>query len=162
MFNRLFFFFVVLLALLGVKIPQPVAAEPSSVQSDGSASAEERELAAGIDSAIKVAQQEVRDPFAVEEFEDLDNAPHPDSAAVGEKSVSIPTLEGIGFGSVDGYAVLGGDVYYKGDSRNGIKLLEVRRREVDILFDGKEITLSLFPRDELEKAQERAKKKNAI
>jgi len=111
----------------------------------------------GIDSAVRMAQEEVRDPFAV--------APETE-AAVSAPVVTGPevtvVLQGIGFGSKDAYAVIGGDVYYIGDEKNGIKLLEVRRREVDILVNGGKMTVPLFPDESLKKAKERAEKKSAV
>ena len=71
-------------------------------------------------------------------------------------------LQGIGFGSKDAYAVIGGDIFYVGDTKKGIKLLEVRRREVDINENGEKVTLSLFPGEDLQKAKDRAKKKRAM
>jgi len=104
-------------------------------------------------------QEEVRDPFAMV----LPSAPAaaaPTSAAPEIKA----ELQGIGFGSKDAYAVIGGDVFYIGDDKNGIKLLEVRKGEVDILVNGGKTTLPLFPSQELKKARERekAKKKSAM
>jgi hypothetical protein len=116
----------------------------------------------GIDSAVQMAQEEVRDPFAT--TQPLDEAP---VAAAGPVApVLAPEidvkLQGIGFGSKDAYAVIGGEVFYQGDEKKGIKLLEVRRREVDILMNGGKVTVPLFPDEELQKAKDRAKKKNAV
>ena len=75
---------------------------------------------------------------------------------------AVVVLQGIGFGSKDGYAVIGNDIYYIGTELNGIKLLEVRRREVDILVNGGRTTVPLFKGEEVEKAKKRAKKKEAV
>ncbi len=116
------------------------------------------ETTSGIDSAVRMAQEEVRDPFEV--------APETEAAVSAPVAAAGPEikveLQGIGFGSKDAYAVIGGDVYYIGDEKNGIKLLEVRRREVDILANGGKMTVPLFPDQELKKAKDRAGKKSAI
>ena len=106
----------------------------------------------GVDSAVQMAQEEVRDPFA----NPLDqNAP----ADMTGASATAPTvkveLQGIGFGSKDAYAVIGGEVFLVGDEKQGIKLLEVRRHEVDILVNGGMSTFSLYPGPELKKTMER-------
>ncbi len=148
----------VLFFICCLEMPFLCAAEPAvpSTAPQDNAGPAAGEVTPGIDSAIKTAQQEVRDPFAVGEFEEVAGVPdvNPDQAT------PIPTLEGIGFGSVDGYAVMGGMVYLKGDVKNGIKLLEVRRREVDIVVDGGKVTLPLFPGDDVKKAMDRAGKKS--
>lgn len=119
----------------------------------------EEETAIGINRAVQAAQQEVRDPFAIDpEIE----------AATAAPLVQAPTgppimvdLEGLGFGNEDAYAVIGGEVYYKGDEKKGIKLLEVRRREVDVLVNGGRLTVPLFPDENLKKVKDRAKNKEA-
>jgi hypothetical protein len=118
----------------------------------------------GVDSAVRMAQQEVRDPFAVPS-----EAEAPKEALTDAAGVVVPAgppvvveLQGIGFGSKDAYAIIGGEVYYTGDEKNGIKLLEVRRREVDIQANGARITVLLFPGEELQKAKDRAEKKGAV
>jgi hypothetical protein len=139
------------------ELPPPLdAAAPSqNVDSPGPAA-----VTPGGDTAVPPAEEEVRDPFAVTpETETLVNAPVVDSK---EAALPIPVLEGIGFGSKDAYAVMGGDVFFSGDIKKGIKLLEVRRREVDILINGGKVTLPLFPGDDLKNAKDRAEKKNAV
>jgi hypothetical protein len=140
----------------GASLSHAVEPTSASVPAQENAGPVTGESAPGIDGAIKTAQQEVRDPFAVGEFEEIAGAPDVNP----EQATPIPPLEGIGFGSVDGYAVMGGTVYLKGDVKNGIKLLEVRRREVDIIVDGGKVTLPLFPGDDVKKATDRAEKKS--
>jgi len=115
----------------------------------------------GIESAVQMAQEEVRDPFA-KAPESGASANAVDAEAQAGAPPVIPELQGIGFGSKDAYAVLGGEVFYLGDEKQGIKLLEVRRREVDILMSGGLITVPLFPDQELRKAKDRAEKKRAV
>jgi hypothetical protein len=138
-------------SLCAAESSKPAASSQSAVSPAPSVATPE------IDSALRAAQEEVRDPFAI--------APETEAAVLTPPVSAVPTvtvvLQGIGFGSKDAYAIMGGDVYYIGDEKNGIKLLEVRRREVDILVNGGQITLPLFPGEELKKAKDRAEKKNA-
>ncbi len=127
--------------------------------SDAVSSATE-ETTPEIDSAVQMAQQEVRDPFAIAKAPEA-----PASAPAVSQSIASEgkmVLQGIGFGSKDAYAVIGGDVFYEGDEKQGIKLVEVRKREVDILVSGRKITVPLFPDQDLQKAKDRAKQKNAM
>lgn len=116
----------------------------------------------GIDSAVQFAQDEIRDPFAT-----LIEPELPKDKTVLEGPVQPagpPTevnLQGIGFGSKDAYAIIGGEVFYTGDEKNGIKLLEVRRGEVDIQANGGKVTVPLFPGGDLQKAKDRAKKEGS-
>ena len=149
------------LAVLGTGLPWLHAEEPaapSAVSSENATvpAAPEESATPGVDNAVQVAQQEVRDPFSMGPAEAPGGVP---GAPTGPE-VTVQ-LQGIGFGSKDAYAVIGGDVFYKGDEKNGIKLLEVRRREVDILVNGGRITVPLFPEQDLKKAKERAKAKGA-
>ena len=119
----------------------------------------------GVDSAVVAAQQEVGDPFAT----DLNIAGPAKTAAAPASSAAQPAappvkveLQGIGFGSKDAYAIFGGEVFFTGDEKNGIKLVEVRRREVDIIVNGGPMTCVLFPGQELKDAKEREKRKRAV
>lgn len=138
-------------ALYGEKPLSESAAAQSIVPEDSESMASGRP---GVDSAVQTAQQEIRDPFGV-----------PVTAPVNVPVVSadIPQikaeLQGIGFGSKDAYAVIGGDIFYIGEEKRGMKLLEVRRHEVDILINGGKVKLLLFPGDELAKSKERKRKK---
>ena len=108
-------------------------------------------------AAPDAAPQDVVDPFAARFDPDaVEAAPEPGKTAT---AVALPILEGIGLGGGDAYAVIGGSVYYKGEEKNGIKLLEARRGEVDIFVNGAPMVLPLFPKEELKKANERREKK---
>ncbi|HOW87843.1 MAG TPA: hypothetical protein P5561_05215 [Candidatus Omnitrophota bacterium] len=110
---------------------------------------------AGVDTAVQTAQQEIRDPFATPSGQNV-----PAVAAVSADMPEIKVdLQGIGFGSKEAYALIGGDIFHIGEEKRGIKLLEVRRHEVDILVNGGKVTYRLFPGQELEKAKERERKK---
>ena len=142
--------------MLCAEEPSPTAASSRKVVSAASEAA-----TPGINSAVRAAQQEVRDPFAMAPLPPVVETPKP--APVAKAALEIKAnLQGIGFGSKDAYAVIGGDIFYVGDTKKGIKLLEVRRREVDINENGEKVTLSLFPGEDLQKARDRAKKKSAM
>jgi len=129
--------------------------DATSSKNNGSSPFEE--TTTGIDSAIVAAQREVRDPFAAPDFS---NAPVVSTPVAGPAIAA--ELQGIGVGSKEAYAVIGGEVFYKGDEKKGIKLLEVRKREVDIQVNGGNVTVSLFPEQDLKKARARAKKMSAL
>mgnify|MGYP001231120539 CR=1 FL=1 len=113
--------------------------------------------ASEVDDAVVAAQQEIQDPFATSLGANVAKAP---VQPVG--NVDKLVLQGIGFGSKDAYAIFGGEVYFKGDEKNGIKLVEVRRREVDIIVNGGPMTCALFPDQDLKNAIEREKRKRAV
>ena len=162
--NRWFlgFFLVVMWPL----VPMLGAEEPSSevfpaekvVPAGEAVPPVSAETTPGIDNAVQKAQQEVRDPFAM-----APEAPAPASEDVSPAVSEIKVeLQGIGSGSNGDYAVIGDEIFYKGVEKKGIKLLEVRRGEVDILVNGGRITVPLFAEQDLRRAKDRAQKKNAI
>jgi hypothetical protein len=104
-----------------------------------------------MDTSIQNAQQEVQNPFARRFAPPEVKVQEPGRAA----PAVVAVLQGIGLGGKDGYAVIGDLVYHVGEEKNGIKLLEVKRGEVDIFVNGAVRTLPLFPDGELKKAQER-------
>jgi hypothetical protein len=108
-----------------------------------------------MDASIQSAQQEVQNPFARRFAPPEVKVQEPEKAA----PVVVAVLQGIGLGGKDGYAVIGDSVYHEGEEKNGIKLLEVKRGEVDIIANGVVRTLPLFPDGELKKARERLEKK---
>lgn len=148
------------LVMLGVLPLAFCATDPQSTGSEPRSSSVPMEPISGIDTAIQKAQEEVRDPFAITAETKAAVTAAPVSAGPAAPVVAV-VLEGIGFGSKDAYALIGGDVYYVGDEMNGIKLVEVRRREVDVLVNGGLITVPLFPKEELQKVKDRADKKVA-
>ena len=141
--------------LLGIFLlvaPSLFAAEetPRNVPTGG----EMAESVPGMNTSIQNAQQQVQDPFA-RRF-----APAPPKAQEQVRAAEVvAVLQGIGLGAKGAYAVIGDSVYYKGEEKNGIKLLELRRGEVDIFVNGATATLPLFPGEELKKAQARQEKK---
>jgi hypothetical protein len=116
----------------------------------------------GVGSAVPETQQEVRDPFAMAPLPPEAPKPKPAPEASPKDATNVGELQGIGFGSKAAYAVIGNEIFYVGDTKNGIKLLEVRRREVDISVDGEKSTLHLFPGEALQKARDRARSKRAV
>lgn len=114
----------------------------------------------GVDTAVQVAQQEIRDPFDAPPAEGAPVSTAPATGAPALPDIKVE-LQGVGYGNRDAYAIINGEVLYEGDDKNGIKLLEVRRGEVDILMGGGKVTVPLFPGDELQKSKERAQKKSA-
>ena len=115
-----------------------------------------------IAGAVEMAQQEVRDPFASPSASEEASTTTPNSVVEMRAPDIKVELQGIGFGSQNAYAVIGGEVFYEGDEKNGIKLLEVRRGEVDILMSGGKVTVPLFPGDDLQKSKDRAQEKSAV
>ncbi len=145
-------FFCAASFLYGEELPD---GNPPVIQDVGS---EYVPATAGIDSAVQMAQEEVRDPFG----SPIDQGVPADIAGdtVGAPTIKVD-LQGIGFGSKDAYAVIGGEIFLVGEEKSGVKLLEVRRHEVDILVNGGIVTSTLFPDAELKKSREREKIKKA-
>jgi hypothetical protein len=113
----------------------------------------------GIDAAVQASQQEVRDPF-----EDKFSAAAPIRNA--QETMSGPPvqvlLQGIGMGAKGSYAVIDGEVFYAGEEKKGIKIIEVRRREVDIVVGGEPRTVLLFPKEALEGTQGRYPERKTV
>ncbi|MEI7751131.1 MAG: hypothetical protein WCJ71_03470 [Candidatus Omnitrophota bacterium] len=158
--GRCFLGFILIVLWPGFIILHAEDPLPAAGPSQSEAAPATEPATTGVDNAVQAAQEEVRDPFEVtEETETLASAPPVDPQA---PAIPIPVLEGMGFGSKEGYAVMGGEIFFEGDTKNGIKLLEVRRREVDIIVNGGKVTLPLFPGEDLKKARDRADKKNDV
>ncbi|MBU9888437.1 MAG: hypothetical protein KTQ49_01030 [Candidatus Omnitrophica bacterium] len=85
-------------------------------------------------------EQVVRDPFQSQMNLGLETG----SGPVAAQPVVEVKLQGIGLGPHDSYAVLNGDIYYMEEEQKGIKLLAIRRREVDVLVNGTTQTLRLY------------------
>ena len=54
-------------------------------------------------------------------------------------------LEGIGIGPEGSYVILSGDVYQRGEVKNGILVTKIREKEVDIIINGISQTLRMLP-----------------
>jgi hypothetical protein len=113
----------------------------------------------GMDASIQNAQQEVQDPFA-KRYASPGVKGKPQEKDKAAPPVVDVALQGVGLGEKTSYAIIGDSVYYEGEEKNGVKLLEVRRGEVDISANGEKRVLSLFPEEELKRAKERQKKKS--
>lgn len=154
MLGKKFYFFGIFLAMFCCFAPflkgeGPLPENASRINPDPGTSVE-------VGSAVQMAQEEIRDPFG----SPLDqNVPMDMTSATVEAPVVSVDLQGIGFGSKEAYAVIGGEVYSVGDEKGGIKLLEVRRHEVDILVNGGVATFSLFPGSDLKNITERELRK---
>jgi hypothetical protein len=80
---------------------------------------------------VFAAERAVRDPFQAKV-----SAPAPKTAqAVPEAPLNV-VLEGISLGPNGAFAVIGGEIYYEGEEKGGIKVTQIRKREVDILMNG--------------------------
>ena len=147
------------IAVLGLGAPELHAERSFSNASVASGTAVEtphnkgtsQEMAAegaslGVDNAVVAAQQEVRDPFVT--VLDATESTNISVAAVQPATIKVE-LQGIGLGGKNAYAIIGGEVFFSGDEKNGIKLVEVRRQEVDIIVNGKPMTCPLFSDQEL-------------
>jgi hypothetical protein len=151
--------------VIGLSVLVGGAAESlqAAVSSERHTSSASSQGISGIDSSLQTAQEEIRDPFKIAAETEAAVATTAAAASASTRPEIAIVLQGIGFGSKnEGYAVIGDDIYYKGEEINGIKLLEVRRREVDILVNGGKMTVPLFRGTEVAKARERAKKKGAV
>lgn len=104
---------------------------------------------------IKAVQKGIRDPFKP-------LLPPPKTVEIEEKSPGEPVdvqLYGIGYGSEGAYAILNEDVYYEGEEIEGIKLMKVRKNEVEIKTGGTTKTLSMLSEDELKRLENRRDRK---
>lgn len=157
--NRLFFGFFLALLWPSILVLSAVETTLEADPSQNAVSSASEDVTSEVDSAIDAAQEEVRDPFS-NTLPPGTETPVEGVAAPGGPEIKVE-LQGMGFGSKDAYAVIGGNIFYQGDEKNGIKLLEVRRREVDIIVNGGKVTVPLFPDQDLQNAKDRAKKKSA-
>lgn len=102
-----------------------------------------------MEEAVRVAQEQVRDPFEIN-F-DMQAPVTPNLVESNAPQIQA-TLQGIGSGEGDAYAIITGDVYYLGEEKKGIKLLEVHRGKVDVLINGVPEQLRLYPEEDLKRA----------
>lgn len=109
-----------------------------------------------VDAAVQSSQEEVEDPFAAKFNPETSIFEAPKEANAPAIQV---VLQGIGMGAKGSYAVINGDVFYAGEEKKGIKMVEVKRREVDIIVGGAPRTVPLFPGEDLKLAQEQQRKK---
>lgn len=118
--------------------------EPLQKQNDAEGKAD-------VESFIQnVSGQVLQDPFA-----DSFGIDEPVVAATDKPATPQITavLQGIGSGQEDAYAIISGDIYYLGEEKNGIKLLEVHKGWVDVLLNGISSKLQLYPEEDLKKAR---------
>ena len=111
--------------------------------------------AENIPSAVPAVQEPERDPFAVP-FDGRQMAGQTDS----EMPVAVDLkFEGVGIGPGDAFAVLNGDVYYEGEEKNRIKVVKVRKQEVELLVDGMPRTMKVAPEEEIKRLRNRKEQK---
>ena len=162
------FFIVIIFVIIPVLEAQPVPAEEKqpkvSVNPAPEAIKQPKESAearAGVDTAIRMAQEGVRDPFENKIMEKSTTVNTVSSgAAQGPPPIPV-NIQGIGLGTKNAYAILNGEIFYAGEEKGGIKLLEVRKGEVDILNNGTPQKLRMVSEEDIEKAQGRQLKKSA-
>jgi len=65
----------------------------------------------------------------------------------GEQAVIQANLEGISIGARGSFAVINGQVYDLGEEKGGIKVTQIRKREVDILINNIPSTLYMIARE---------------
>lgn len=107
----------------------------------------------GVTDAVQKAQEDIQDPFRIDEY----SMPEAPVQTVGPE---VPVLlQGLGFGKEESFAVLNSNVYYVGEEKEGIKLLEVRKGEADILVNGNPRTIKLLPEEEIQQATKRLEKR---
>ena len=56
-------------------------------------------------------------------------------------------LEGIGLGVEKSFAVINGLIYYEGEEKQGIKVTQIHKREVDILINGAPEKIGMIQRE---------------
>ena len=66
--------------------------------------------------------------------------------AVQQQAVSA-NLQGISINPKGAFAIISGELYEQGEEKLGIKVVQIRKREVDILVNGAPSTLSMLPED---------------
>ncbi len=106
---------------------------------------EEREYSeayssSGIQDSIITAQEEVVDIFRArtEDVTEADESEDNEERFIPQVPVSFRDvlLQGLGLGANDAFAVLNGELYAIGEEKDGIKLVEVRKGEADVIVDG--------------------------
>ena len=104
-------------------------------------------------SILFSANEEMRDPFQASV-----------SAPRASSSVSIAqparmgtvTLEGISIGPKGAFAVISGEVYLEGEEKNGVKVVKIHKKKVDILNNGIPEALRIVPETAMGKKLEKA------
>ena len=93
--------------------------------------------------AEDVQTEDVRDPFKPKVSY---GQPAAQPGAASQQTITA-NLEGISISSKGAFAVISGELYEKGEEKLGIKVVQIRKREVDILINGVFTTLSMLPED---------------
>jgi hypothetical protein len=69
----------------------------------------------------------------------------PEAQMRGEAVPVTATLQGISMSSKASFAILNNEVYHEGESKMGIHIAQIRRKEVDIIINGVTQTLTTMP-----------------
>lgn len=136
----------------------PVVPGPGGAGAGNSPEVNSQAISAAVERAQKSLDR-IRDPF---EMKFKADAPIEQVATQSMVPQSAMVLEGIGLGGQNAYAVLGGDVFYVGEEKNGIKLVSVRRGEAEILVNGETKKIRMVPEEDIKKAQSRRLRKTAV
>src|SRR5437868_133641 len=62
--------------------------------------------------------------------------PPPVATAKTEAKSQVKQLEGIGYGPKKAFAVINGKIYTEGEKKEGVQVLKIRKKEVDIIDSG--------------------------
>ena len=54
-------------------------------------------------------------------------------------------LQGIGIGPDKAYAIINGEVFSQGEERDGLKIVKINKKDVDILYGAEEMKLRISP-----------------
>lgn len=150
-------FFVVLAAVVFINVfPGKAFAEDSLAETSA---VEPLVLTPDMTSTAQFPDPLDRDPFQ----SPIEEAPI--VVPVLSESVGMPMpmsevsvkLEGVGIGSreQDAFALINGEVFYEGEEKQDIKLVQVRKQEVELLVNGMPKTVKLILEEEILKMQKR-------
>ena len=103
--------------------------------------------------ASVVADDTVRDPFQA-----TVSAPKaPPRSSVREQVRVNANLEGISIGQKGAFAVISGEVFHEEEEKKGVKVIKIRKKEVDIVMNGVSQTLRSIPLETASAASKRGK-----
>jgi hypothetical protein len=105
-------------------------------------------IAEDVPSSVPQAAEPIRDPFESQEEAGFASAPV-------MATVSDIQVDGVGIGNKNAYALLNGETFFEGETKNGIKLVRVGKEEVNLLVNGSPRKIKLIPEDEIQRLQKR-------
>ena len=89
-------------------------------------------------------QKSARDPF-----QNSLAAQNPISTSTTSVASVTAQLQGLSMGPQGSFAVINGEVYREEEEKAGIKVVKIRKKEVDILMNSAPITLQMFSEGEV-------------